>query len=72
MEIKICPNCGGNGEFVVRERITNEFDNNICGKCNGTGRILTRKYTYEVPFDFNKSSLSKADSQIFDIIRNLK
>jgi hypothetical protein len=72
MEIKICPNCSGNGELIVRERITNEFDNNVCGKCNGTGRILTRTYTYEVPFDFNKSSLRKADSQIVDIIRSLK
>jgi|APGre2960657404_1045060.scaffolds.fasta_scaffold03880_4 uncharacterized protein YbaR (Trm112 family) len=72
MEIKICPKCNGNGEFIVRERITNEFDNVVCVKCNGTGRVITRSYTYEVPFDFDKDLIRKADSQIFDIIRNLK
>ena len=71
MEIKICSSCKGQGFNVVKDR-QNISDEITCDKCNGTGRLMVRTFTVEVPFDFNKSKLMVACDTIFKTILDLR
>jgi DnaJ-class molecular chaperone len=71
MEIKICSTCQGQGFIVVRDR-QNFADEVNCDKCNGTGRLMVRTFTVEVPFGFNKSKLTTAYNTIFKTILDLR
>ena len=71
MEIKICSTCQGQGLVVVKDR-TNLADEINCDKCNGTGRVMVRTFTVEVPFGFNKSKLTIACDTIFKTILDLR
>lgn len=71
MEIILCDKCNGEGtieqsKFPERERETIE-----CPKCKGDGRMLTKTYTIEVPFNYNKLKLNKVDHEIFKLMRSL-
>ena len=71
MEIKICSICQGQGFVVVKDR-ENFTDEVNCGKCNGTGRVMVRTFTVEVPFGFSKSKLTVACDTIFKTILDLR
>lgn len=71
MEIKICSTCQGQGFVVVKDR-TNLPDEINCDKCNGTGRLMVRTFTVEVPFGFDKSKLTVACDAIFKTIIDLR
>lgn len=69
MKIEICPTCKGDGNI----KLTNwELDYKTCSVCNGTGRVLTRNYSYVVPFNTDKNKIYKVDSKIIELIRDLE
>lgn len=72
MEVKICPNCEGQGH--TEERETRSTDHRIvqCQRCYGSGRVLTKTYSVEVPFGCNDlSGFYEADETITKTIRNI-
>ena len=69
MEIKLCDSCKGEGE--VKEYDFRGYLTHKCSRCNGTGRIKFKGYTWEVPFDHPEEDLLKADTEIFEILRRL-
>ena len=71
MEIKICSTCQGQGFIVVRDR-QNFADEVNCDKCDGTGRLMVKTFTVEVPFGFNKSKFNVACDTIFKIIVDIR
>ena len=71
MEIKICSKCQGKGIIVVKDR-QNFKDEINCDKCDGTGRLMVRTFTVEVPFGFNKSKLTVACDTIFKTILDIR
>jgi len=73
MEIKLCKSCVGLGK-ITKPVMTrgNYYEDFVCIKCNGTGRIKTRSYSYSVPFNTNDAEIIKLDSKIFDLIRGLE
>jgi DnaJ-class molecular chaperone len=71
MDIKICNSCDGKGDVKQYDN-HNDYEIVICKKCYGTGRVLTRTYTYEVPFGTDINILYKLDSEIFGLIRKLE
>jgi Ribonuclease G/E len=73
MEIKICPTCNGEG-VITRDVGTHqsEYEWHTCSKCNGTGRIKTRSYSYSVPFDMDDKEIHKVDAQIIKLIIELE
>ena len=71
MEIKICSTCQGKGNIVVKDR-QNFKDEINCDKCDGTGRLMVRTFTVEVPFGFNKSKLTVACDTIFKTILDIR
>jgi len=70
MRVEICDVCNGTGElkFDTREGYSSEK----CKKCNGYGRILTRTYSYQVPFNTNVQLIYPVDSQIIQLINKLE
>ena len=73
MEIRICNTCQGTGE--IREDVgthQSEYEYHVCSKCNGTGRVLSRSYSYCVPFDADRTQIRKFDAEIIDLIRKLE
>lgn len=71
MRVQICGICEGTGELEERDILG---DKGICkcSKCDGTGKLITGIYTYEVPFTKNKSLIYEADSKIINIVRELQ
>ncbi len=73
MKIEICNTCDGCGE--VKEYLggrNNDYEFKTCESCNGTGRVLTREYTIQVPYGFDKDKIYKCDSEIMKLIRKLE
>lgn len=71
MDIKLCNSCNGKGD-IEQYLHRNDYETVICKKCNGTGRVITRTYSYEVPFGSDIHKLYKVDSEIFELIRKLE
>ena len=72
MDIKLCPNCGGEGE--TSENVgthNNEYEYHRCTTCKGTGRVQSYKRTFEltVPFGADTKLMSEGFNQIFTIFR---
>lgn len=73
MEIKICKRCEGNGTICEDDGThSSDYEYNTCSKCNGTGRVKTRSYSYSVPFDMENEKIYKVDGKIIDLIRKLE
>jgi len=70
MDVEICESCQGIGE--VREHVAHNYFFNKCESCNGTGRVLTRTYSYTVPFDRDKKEIYIIDSEIVSLIRKIE
>jgi len=73
MNTIICKSCDGEGR--IKETEYRDWKYVQCSRCKGTGRLLSRTYTIEVPFTLEPKELSvlyKIDSKIIEIIRNLK
>lgn len=73
MKIEICGICEGTG--VVEEcgeGSHNKTKDIKCRKCDGSGRLITGTYRYEVPFTSDKSEIYAADGRIIRIIRTLQ
>lgn len=56
-EIKLCPECDGLGHVEHSERVDihhhiDEYWDETCLKCNGSGRILVTTEIKEEPFNF--------------------
>jgi len=73
MEVKLCKTCNGDGTntYDIGTHYS-DYKTETCSHCGGTGRILKGSYSYEVPFNFDKSKIYKIDSKIVDLIRNLE
>lgn len=71
MNIELCASCKGKGIIEYRDDSGFVMDEK-CKNCNSTGRILTRTYSYKVPFDMNKHLIHATDSKIIDLIRDLE
>ena len=70
MEIKICPNCEGQGTSEIRSR--DGYDKVQCQRCAGSGRVLTKTYTVEIAFGSDVTGFYDADSTIVKTIQNIK
>lgn len=73
MEIKICHACKGTG-ILTRDIGTHnfEYEDYCCSNCRGTGRIKTRSYSYQVPYDMDDTEIFEIDSEIMSLIRKLE
>ena len=71
MDVKICTSCNGEGTVEISD-YRNEKETIECPKCKGTGRLLTRTYSYEVPFTNERSKIYEFDSKIIEMIRELQ
>jgi hypothetical protein len=67
MSIAICPDCNGEGFGIVRDR----WDNHEvpCVRCNKTGRVITFKYFFDIPFNTDMQKIYPIDNQIHEWIR---
>ena len=73
MEVKICYSCKGLGEITkYYGAYYKEIKSVKCNSCNGTGRILTKSYIYNIPFDTNKLIIYEYDSKLFNLIKELE
>ncbi len=73
MNVVICHSCDGTGE--TREDVGTHNSDYVyykCTKCNGTGRVKTRSYSYSVPYDMDHDKICKVDSEIINLIRKLE
>jgi len=71
MEIEICNRCDGKGTAKSMDGL-GDYTYDTCKKCNGTGRLFTRTYKYQVAMDYNISKLHTADAEICNIIRAME
>ncbi len=80
MNIEICDKCNGTGQYSDRDNaVMNialkrniQIESDECDRCFGSGRIITRTYTYKVPFSFDKNLIYEIDSKIITLIRDLE
>jgi hypothetical protein len=68
MNIQICPVCTGNGYTTENDRYDGYISHN-CKRCEGTGRIMTRTYSFDVPFGTDMNKIYPIDNQIIEWIR---
>lgn len=71
MNIIICTSCEGGGKKKIYDDY-NDWSMEKCEKCNGTGRLKTRSYSYHVPFSCPDTSIYNIDARIIDLIRKLE
>lgn len=70
MDVILCRNCEGHGSYLAWENSDRvKVD---CSRCNGSGRMLIKEYTVEVPLDTDPDLYSSADETIIKIIKELE
>lgn len=72
MKINICETCQGTGE--IREDVgthRSEYIYHKCKKCNGTGRVKSMSYYFDVPYDMDNDLINEIDTEIIKLIRKL-
>ena len=72
MKIKICEICKGEGELQFLEDRHSGYTTEPCTHCGGTGKVYTRTYKYEVPFNMEKSIIYEYDAKIIEMIREFE
>ncbi len=73
MKAKICKLCKGTGEIEIDISTHNSnYKIEKCTSCNGTGKVLKGSYSYQIPFNVDKTLVYKIDKQIMDLIRKLE
>lgn len=68
MTISICPDCNGEGFRSENDRYDG-WVSIACKRCNNTGRIKTRKYSFEIPYGTDDGNIRAIDNQIYEWIR---
>jgi hypothetical protein len=68
MKVQICPMCEGNGFTTENDRFAGYISAG-CTRCNSTGRIITRIYSFDVPFGTDMNKIYPIDNQIIEWIR---
>lgn len=68
MKVNLCPNCEGQG--VLRQRLSEGYESVTCTRCDGTGRVETRTFSFDVPFGKKIENLNEIETQIFELIKS--
>jgi hypothetical protein len=73
MKVEVCRHCEGHGEFVIAGSHRHE-DSHIktCTECNGTGRVKTKSFSIQIPYDFDMTEFCRAEKIILEQISSLK
>lgn len=66
-QVNLCPNCEGQGTLETRGR--DGYEKVTCSRCAGTGRVVTKSYSIDLPF--GKHVDPKVEEQIFELIKQL-
>jgi hypothetical protein len=78
METEICHVCKGMGERTIDVGThTSDYETITCTTCNGTGRVITKQYSWTIPFTPNPQGTEmkmayEADRRIVETIRALE
>lgn len=68
-KIKICKECSGIGSLTYNERY--ESITETCNECNGTGKIINFKYSFDFPENI-VDDLDNFDTSIWELFRKIK
>lgn len=70
MKIEICTTCSGSGEIMENVGThQSEYEYYDCPKCNGTGRMIRKRYTCLVPFGTDKDIIYQIDNKFREIFQ---
>jgi len=76
MKIILCPTCNGTGEtFEDIGTHVSEIVQHDCKTCEGSGRLYTETYQYNIPYkgnDVNSYKLYRIDAEIHELLRELR
>ena len=73
MNVEICKNCEGMGESVFfGDARFEDSETRQCPFCNGTGRVMIKKFTISTPFDSDRHEFHKTTDEITRIIHSFK
>ena len=69
MEIRLCSNCQGKG--TIETRGSEGYDMQECTRCKGSGRLMTKTYQVELPFNSDMTQFHISERKILDAIKEI-